>query len=82
MVAAEVSDILESEKTDVEKLSETTSLMEIARESTCYVCLLDIEEEHPSKTKGLCQKHYGEWYQRNKIASNKYTIKNPITETT
>ncbi|OAJ72277.1 hypothetical protein AYJ08_18735 [Brevibacillus sp. SKDU10] len=49
-LVTEFSDILESEKTDVEKLSEITSLMEIARESTCYVCLLDIEEEHPSKT--------------------------------
>lgn len=47
-------------------------MMDVARESTCYVCLLDSEEEHPSKTKGLCQKHYGEWYQRNRIASKKY----------
>lgn len=71
-LVAAVSDILESEKADEEKLSEITSLMEIAKESTCYVCLLDSEEEYPSKTKGLCQKHYGEWYQRNKIASKKH----------
>ncbi|MCR8994458.1 hypothetical protein [Brevibacillus laterosporus] len=71
-LVSEVSNILESEKTDAEKLSEITSLMEIAKESTCYVCLLDSEEEHPSKTKGLCQKHYNEWYQRNKIASKKH----------
>ncbi|MBM7109983.1 hypothetical protein SAM19_03386 [Brevibacillus laterosporus] len=71
-LVAEVSSILESEKTDAEKLSEITSMMDVARESTCYVCLLDSKEEHPSKTKGLCQKHYGEWYQRNRIASKKY----------
>ncbi|OAJ72649.1 hypothetical protein AYJ08_01470 [Brevibacillus sp. SKDU10] len=73
-LVAEVSDILESEKTDTKKLSEITSLMDSARKATCYVCLLDNEEEHPSKTKGLCQKHYGEWYQRNRIASKKYHI--------
>ncbi|MBG9790998.1 hypothetical protein P4V47_24170 [Brevibacillus laterosporus] len=71
-LVAEVSNILESEKSDAEKLSEITSMMDVARESTCYVCLLDSEEEHPSKTKGLCQKHYDEQYQKNKRASKKY----------
>lgn len=46
-------------------------MMEIARESTCYVCLLDSEEEHPSKTKGLCQKHYDQ-YKNNQYKSKKY----------
>lgn len=70
-LVAAVSDILESDKEDAEKLSEITLLMEIARESTCYVCLLDSEEEHPSKTKGLCQKHYDQ-YKNNQYKSNKY----------
>ncbi|WP_068794079.1 hypothetical protein [Brevibacillus laterosporus] len=46
--------------------------MNVAKESTCYVCLLDSEEEYPSKIKGLCQKHYNEGYQRSKIASKKH----------
>lgn len=68
----EVCQILESDKTDTEKLSELTTMMEMARESTCYVCLLDSEEEHPSKTKGLCQKHYNQYSSQNQKASKKY----------
>ncbi|MCR8939824.1 hypothetical protein O0555_21215 [Brevibacillus laterosporus] len=67
-----VSDILESDKADAEKLSEIASMMDVARESTCYICLLDSEEEHPSKIKGLCQKHYSEQYEKNIRATKKY----------
>ncbi|MBG9804879.1 hypothetical protein ABHN05_13030 [Brevibacillus laterosporus] len=70
-LVSEISNILESEKTDTEKLSEITSMIDVASESTCYVCLLDSEEEHPSKTKGLCQKHYDQ-YKNNQYKSKKY----------
>lgn len=72
--------VLESDSSDKAKLKTIASITEIATESLCRICLFDNQIEQPSYSKGLCRKHYSQYYQGLKGKNDKDKLPLPVSK--
>ncbi|MVP02080.1 hypothetical protein [Paenibacillus lutrae] len=71
-LSAELSLILESCLSDVEKLEAIKKLNTIATGSICRICLFEKKMDYPIFSDGLCRSHYAQ-----RRASNRKLVKVP-----